>query len=120
MHRSQWGQKKGQERILAIRISRAGWEKALSLGVLTHPEQTVFPSPDVWRKEFESAPIHIQWDTERSLRGKPLNQFSIHVGISRKLIKEYVDEWILEFQDLTRTTERIRKLILKGEENRAR
>src|SRR5262245_21552067 len=26
MHRSHWGQKRGQERVLAVRIKRAGWE----------------------------------------------------------------------------------------------
>jgi hypothetical protein len=35
MQRSNWGQKTGQERVLAIRITRAGWEKALALAVPT-------------------------------------------------------------------------------------
>ncbi|MEV0052428.1 DUF4291 family protein [Saccharopolyspora shandongensis] len=30
MHRSGWAQKAGQERILAVRITRQGWEEALS------------------------------------------------------------------------------------------
>src|SRR5271157_3733689 len=46
MHRSNWGQKSGQERILAVRITRAGWEKALSLAVLTSFVPGVFRSPD--------------------------------------------------------------------------
>ena len=33
MHRSNWGQKSGQERILAVHIMRASWEMALSLAV---------------------------------------------------------------------------------------
>ena len=35
MHRSHWGQKGGQERVLAVRIKRTGWERGLSLAVLT-------------------------------------------------------------------------------------
>lgn len=35
MHRSHSGQERGQERTLAVRIRRSGWEKALSLAVLT-------------------------------------------------------------------------------------
>ena len=35
MARSNWGTKSRQEHILAIRIKRVGWERALSLGVLT-------------------------------------------------------------------------------------
>ena len=34
MHRSNWGRRAGQERILAVRIRRSGWDKALSLAVL--------------------------------------------------------------------------------------
>lgn len=35
MHRSNWGTKSGQERTLAVTLSRAGWESALSRAVLT-------------------------------------------------------------------------------------
>src|SRR5262245_58871683 len=35
MERSGWGSKSNQERTLAVRITRAGWDRALSLGVLT-------------------------------------------------------------------------------------
>src|SRR5262249_55981428 len=33
MHRSNWAGKPGQERILAVRLTRAGWEQALSQAV---------------------------------------------------------------------------------------
>lgn len=101
MHRSNWGQKSGQTRILGIRISRSGWEKALSLGVLTSPEKAVYASADQWNAEFQQARVHIQWDTERSSRGAPLPCFSIQVGLSRHIIQEYVDDWIVGIEDLT-------------------
>ena len=44
MHRSNWGLKSGQERTLAVVISRSGWESALSQGVLTAYEPGVFKS----------------------------------------------------------------------------
>lgn len=72
MHRSNWGQKSGQERILAIRIKRAGWEKALSLAVLTSFKRSVFRSSEEWREQFHKARVHVQWDPERSLRGAAL------------------------------------------------
>ena len=66
MHRSNWGQKSGQTRILKVRISRAGWEEALSLGVLTSYEAGIHRGSAEWRREFEAAPVHVQWDPERS------------------------------------------------------
>src|SRR4051812_17940848 len=48
MHRSNWGRKAGQERVLAVRVRRACWEEALSLGVLTSFTPCVFASPAEW------------------------------------------------------------------------
>jgi hypothetical protein len=52
MERSGWGTKSNQERILAVRITRAGWERALSLAVLTSFDAQVHASVDVWRGQF--------------------------------------------------------------------
>lgn len=120
MHRSNWGQKNGQQKTLAVHITRTGWEKALSLGILTHPEPLVFPNPIEWETQFKNAHVHLQWDTERSLRGTGLNHYSIQVGISRHLIHEYVDEWIVKIEDLTPTVSKIRELIKSGRQKNAK
>ena len=52
MHRSNGGQKAGQERTLGVRIYRAAWERALALGVLTSPEPAVFRNADEWDRQF--------------------------------------------------------------------
>ena len=96
MQRSNWGQKTGQECVLAVRITRAGWEKALSLAVLTAFEPAVFPSAGAWAKQFREATVHVQWDPERSLRGLPaLSQHSgrrqpaHHPGVRRGMDCRY-------------------------------
>ena len=120
MHRSNWGQKANQQRTLAVHITRSGWEKGLSLGILTHPEPSVFPNASDWETQFANAAVHIQWDTERSLRGAGRNHFSIQVGIGRQLIEEYVNEWVVKIDDLTSTVSRIRELIKSGDEKNAK
>src|ERR1041384_3555398 len=55
MERSNWGQKPGQECILAVRISRVGWEEALSQAVLTHPEPGIYRDYDDWKRQFDAA-----------------------------------------------------------------
>lgn len=87
MHRSQWGRKSGQERILCVRVRRSGWERALSLACLTSFEPRVFASPDEWAAQFAAAEVHLQWDTERSLRGAGLSCYSIQIGLSRHVIR---------------------------------
>lgn len=110
MHRSNWGAKAGQERTLAVRITRSGWERALSQAVLTADRDG----------ELATAAVHVQWDPERSLRGAALNHYSIQVGVGRRLIREFADEWITGLTDLTPTVQRIAGLIRSGHADRAR
>lgn len=114
MERSNWGTKSNQEYILGIKIKRASWEKALSIGVLTDPDKTIYKSGALWDKEFRNAKVHIQWDPERTLKGAKMQVRSIQVGIGRDLIKEYNEEWIQEINDLTPLTKKIRLLLKDG------
>ncbi|WP_327284402.1 MULTISPECIES: DUF4291 domain-containing protein [unclassified Streptomyces] len=100
MHRSNWARKPGQERILAVRITREGWEEALSRAVLTTSDPAA----------VAGAPVHVQWDPERSLRGGALNQYSIQVGIGRGLIRRYVDDWLVDITDVTARARKIADL----------
>ncbi|MDB5389642.1 MAG: hypothetical protein JWM11_5288 [Planctomycetaceae bacterium] len=120
MHRSNWGQKGGQERTLAVRITRAGWEKALSLAVLTSFEPGLFVSPEDWAAQFEAAQVHLQWDPERSLRGSGLTYQSIQVGLSRHIIGEYVADWIVGIEDYTTRVQKIYDLLQSGHAEQAK
>ncbi|WP_327681536.1 DUF4291 domain-containing protein [Kitasatospora sp. NBC_00458] len=104
MHRSNWARKPGQERILAVRITRAGWEEALGRAVLT----TADPAA------LGRAEVHVQWDPERSLRGAALNHYSIQVGVGRTLIRAFSEEWITGITDLTPQVRKIAALVQGG------
>lgn len=117
MHRSNWGHKPNQNRILAVFIKRSGWEKALSQGVLTSPENHIHGSGEKWEAKFKSAKVHVQWDTERSQKGAPLRHFSIQVGLSRHIIAEYVEDWIVKIDDLTPLVHKLIKLRKENSKN---
>ncbi|PCC74752.1 protein of unknown function [Nannocystis exedens] len=120
MARSNWAQKSGQEHVLAVRISRAGWEEALAAGVLTSHVPRSIRDPDEWRERFAAAAVHIQWDPERSLRGADLQQGSIQVGLSRHIIDRFVDQWIVDITDLTPLVRKIHGHLKSGQEARAK
>ncbi|MFN7976428.1 MAG: DUF4291 domain-containing protein [Acidobacteriota bacterium] len=120
MERSNWGRKPGQEHVLGVRISRAGWEEALGQSVLTSPERQVHADPSAWRALFAQATVHVQWDPERSLRGAKLPHRSIQVGISRHVIRRYVESWTVEIRDLTSLARKIRGLLDAGHADRAK
>ncbi|HTK11571.1 MAG TPA: DUF4291 family protein [Ktedonobacteraceae bacterium] len=120
MERSNWGLKSGQEMILAIRITRQGWEEALSHAVLTSYDPRVYRHYDEWAAQFERALVHVQWDPERTLRGKSLPVHSIQVGLSRHIIEKYVSEWTVEIQDATPSVRKIYGLLQQGQEAKAK
>ncbi len=120
MERSNWGQKAGQEHVLAVRITRTGWEQALAMAVLTHPEKGIYRDEEDWRRQFEQAPVYVQWDPERALRGTPLDYKSIQVGLSRHVIEQYVKEWIVGIQDMTPLVRKMHTLIQSGQATKAK
>jgi hypothetical protein len=120
MHRSGWGSKSGQNRTLAVTISRSGWESALSRAVLTVFEPSVFHSKSEWADQFQRAVVHVQWDPERSLRGAALDYYSIQVGISRHLIREFVDDWIVRIDDLSGKVAKMHSLLRAGKADEAK
>ncbi|MFE3799471.1 DUF4291 domain-containing protein [Nocardia tengchongensis] len=119
MHRSNWARSPGQERILAVRITRAGWEEALGRAVLTSPERRVYGDAARWREQFEEAVVRVQWDPEYSIRNVKLDHRSIQVGLSRDIVQRYVDEWVVEIRDLTALTHKIFGHLRDGRVDRA-
>lgn len=120
MARSGWARKPGQEMVLAVRITRDGWEEALAQAVLTHADRRVHRDAAEWRAEFRRATVHVQWDPERTLDGRPQDRRSIQVGLSRHVIDRYADEWTVGIEDLTPLVRRIRALLDEGRTSRAR
>jgi len=120
MERSNWGQKAGQEQILAVRIRREGWDAALAQGVLTSYEPRAHRDQRAWQAQFDQALVHVQWDPERSIRGAGLPYDSIQVGLSRHVIRRYVDEWTVGIGDYTPLVRKIAGLIKAGQVAQAR
>jgi hypothetical protein len=120
MERSNWAQKPGQEHVLAIRITRAGWEEALRNAVLTTYHPGIDPNYDAWQRRLDQAPVRVQWDPERTIRGERLPYRSIQVGLSRAIVDRYVDEWTVAIRDITPDVRRIHGLVQAGDINRAR
>jgi hypothetical protein len=62
----------------------------------------------------------VQWDPERTIRGKRLPVKSIQVGLSRHIIEKYVNDWTIEIRDITPLVRKIYGLLQEGREVKAR
>jgi hypothetical protein len=54
MYRCGWASKPGQERILAVTITRSGFEWALAHACLSHYEPKLFPDRQAWNVPIRS------------------------------------------------------------------
>lgn len=108
MYRCGWATKPDQERVLAIRISRAGFEEALSMASLSHFDPAVYVDHETLRQRKEISPVRVQWDPERDVSLQPLPWRSVQVGLGGRAAERYVDEWIVDLDDITTTVAGLR------------
>ena len=83
-------------------------------------ESGVHSNQDRWREDFEASEVHVQWDPERTIHSKKLEHRTIQVGISRHVIEEFTNDWILKIEDVTPLMKKIRSLYLAGNTRRAK
>ncbi|MGW6843782.1 DUF4291 domain-containing protein [Streptomyces sp. NPDC054958] len=114
MYRCGWATKSDQERVLAIDITREGFEEALSLACLSHFDRTRFSAVEEWRAAVRSSPVRVQWDPERDLHLNPLPHRAIQIGLSGPAVERYVENWISGIRDVTATAHEIHAAVTGG------
>ena len=101
LYRSGCGTKPGQERVLAITLTRAGFDDALGMACLSHYEPDVHASHDAWKAQLAASPVRIQWDPERGPALEALPWRAIQVGLSGPAVASYLSSWIVGIEDVT-------------------
>ncbi|WP_444930695.1 DUF4291 domain-containing protein [Microbulbifer sp. SSSA002] len=120
MYRAGWGEKdSGQSRILAIDITREGFEWALQNSLLSHQTDR-YASKEAWLEAKKATPVRIQWDPERNLNLEPLAHRAIQIGLSNEAVALYVNEWIQNITDITEQAHSIHQLVKSGDTQQAR
>lgn len=120
MHRSAWATNPQQERVLAVEISRTGFEWALANSSLTHYDMSVHEGIEEWRREKDASPVRVQWDPGRSIDLERESRRAVQVGLSGKAVDEYLDRWIVGMLDVTGLAHSIRADVESGRFEHAR
>ena len=116
MYRSSWGTAPGQERVLAVRITRSGFEWALGHACLSAFERDVYATYEDWTAAKAHSPVRVQWDPERSPALAPLPYRAIQVGLSGEAVDRYVTEWIVGIEDVTPLAHEVRRSVATAPE----
>ncbi|MCT9080220.1 DUF4291 domain-containing protein [Streptomyces fulvoviolaceus] len=115
MYRCGWGTKEGQETVLAVEITRDGFEWALRHACLSSYVRGVHPDRASWQRQLKRAPARVQWDPERDLRLQPLPYRSLQLGLSGEAVRRYADEWTVAIRDVTPLAHEIHARVSGGD-----
>lgn len=101
MYRSGWGTKVNQERTLAIRLKKEGFDTILEQAVHSSFQAHLYETQDDWKKALKSTDVRLQWDPDHSPTGDKLTRRAIQLGIKNQLLQTMNEDWIIEIEDLT-------------------
>ncbi|RIA98383.1 hypothetical protein C1645_812798, partial [Glomus cerebriforme] len=91
--------------ILAIKLSRQGFEEILSKAVFTSVNSAInsssSSSQEEWKKQLNSSQVRLQWDPDHDLLGGKMQRRAIQLGMKGDMLKKYSDEWIINIEDIT-------------------
>lgn len=117
MYRCGWGRKDdGQRRVLAIDITREGFEWALANSCSSHPHGL---SQAEARALMNDKPVRVQWDPERDIHHRPLGHRSIQVGLRGEAVTRYARDWIMRIDDVTELANELGDMVASGETSTA-
>jgi uncharacterized protein DUF4291 len=115
MYRCGWGTKEHQETVLAVEITREGFEWALRHACLSHYERVLHTDQAAWKRELRRAPARVQWDPERDLHLRPLPHRSLQLGLAGEAVRHYADEWTVAITDVTPLAHEIHAHVRAGD-----
>lgn len=115
MYRCGWAAKEGQTTVLAVEISRDGFDWALRNACLSNYVRGVHPDRADWQRQLKRAPARVQWDPERDLRLRPLPYRSLQLGLTGEAARRYADEWTVAIRDVTPLAHEIQALVRDGD-----
>ncbi|MET8945962.1 DUF4291 domain-containing protein [Streptomyces sp. NPDC004542] len=119
MYRCGWAAKEGQETVLAVEITREGFEWALRHACLSHYVPELHGDQAEWKRRLRRAPARVQWDPERDLHLRPLPHRSLQLGLAGEAAARYADQWIVGIEDVTPLSRQVHSLVRCGELDRA-
>ncbi|WYB40444.1 DUF4291 family protein [Streptomyces sp. GD-15H] len=120
MYRCGGGAKEGQGTVLAVEITREGFEWALEHACLSHYARGLHADRATWKRRVKRAPARVQWDPERDVRLRPLPHRSLQLGLVGEAAHRYADEWTVSLTDTTALAHEIHGHVRDGDLEAAR
>jgi Domain of unknown function (DUF4291) len=102
MYRSGWGQKEGQEVVLAVKINREAFDTILAHAVHSSYNSDLYPTEKDWKRAVSNSNVRLQWDPDHSPTGGKLERKAIQLGLRGEMLESYAREWIIWVEDISK------------------
>ncbi|MGB1315720.1 MAG: DUF4291 domain-containing protein [Chitinophagales bacterium] len=112
MYRNGWGQKEGQEVVLAIHLKREAFERYLKKAVVSSYQNYLTESREDWHKKLKASSVRLQWDPDHNPYGENLKRKAIQIGVRNEEIVSYAKDDILEIEDISKFVKEQHQFVL--------
>jgi hypothetical protein len=117
MYRSGWAHKPNQQRILAIRIKRSGFEEILENVLQVEGSSRNLVGKDEWKgPEQPIRKVILQWDPDHEPDGEKIRERrAMQLGLRDEMLMKFSKEFILSVSDVTDfVLEQYDRCVVKG------
>jgi hypothetical protein len=101
MYRSGWATKENQERVLALRVERAGFDALLQHAVHSSYQPDLYADMDYWRRAVRASDVRLQWDPDHAPSGARLERRTLQLGLRGSVLRTYAERLLLDVEDIT-------------------
>jgi hypothetical protein len=101
MFRCGWATKEDQERVLALRLRRAFFERLLRAAVPSTYSEDAWPSEKAWQDAVRRSDVRLQWDPDHGPTGNPVTRRAIQLGLRGPTLAEFAGPALLQVLDVT-------------------
>ena len=108
MYRSGWASKKNQERILAIHLTREGFEEILRKAYTVNREREE-------NVERAAVNVRLQWDPDHDPMGQSVARRAIQLGLKHNVKERFINEFTVKIEDITSFVHEQHKFVESGE-----
>ena len=111
LYRSNYANKYRQESILKIKLSHEGFQEILKQAIPTSFNKDIFESERDWKNNLKYSEVRYQWDPDRDLSLRRLENRALQLGIRGNVVYSYVNSWILDIEEVTELAHEIREAV---------
>ncbi|MEQ1570416.1 MAG: DUF4291 family protein [Myxococcota bacterium] len=99
--RNGWATRPGRERILAVHVSRGGFDALLRQAVHASFEPELYPSRSGWLLATRYANVTVAWHADVDPTGSDLPRQTVRFGVRDAALRELTSKWVVGVDDWT-------------------